>query len=34
MALEEEEQKQVIEEDYQVTHRVFFDIDVDGQRLG
>ncbi|XP_018447862.1 peptidyl-prolyl cis-trans isomerase CYP21-1 isoform X1 [Raphanus sativus] len=30
----EEEQKQVIEEDYQVTHRVFFDIDVDGQRLG
>ncbi|KAJ4880789.1 Peptidyl-prolyl cis-trans isomerase CYP21-1 [Raphanus sativus] len=28
------EQKQVIEEDYQVTHRVFFDIDVDGQRLG
>ncbi|XP_056847712.1 peptidyl-prolyl cis-trans isomerase CYP21-1 isoform X2 [Raphanus sativus] len=29
-----EEQKQVIEEDYQVTHRVFFDIDVDGQRLG
>ncbi|KAF2579872.1 hypothetical protein F2Q68_00006436 [Brassica cretica] len=30
---EEEEEKQVAE-DYQVTHRVFLDIDIEGQRLG
>ncbi|CAF1711385.1 BnaC03g65620D [Brassica napus] len=30
---DEEEEKQVAE-DYQVTHRVFLDIDIEGQRLG